>query len=180
VNHPVVIMGAYLKKVEDYHKDCQDQRKVDLDFDFDHCCLMMNCFDDDVISIHDEMNDEMNDVIEVDHKNHYQNNLNYQKEVVVLQEIENQREFVVLQEIENQREVVVLQEIENQREVVVREEIEEQKEVVDNRSHQVLQENQNLVRTDHPSVLKENLKEEEVEMKHHLENHCPLEMEYHY
>jgi hypothetical protein len=36
----------------------------------------------------------MNDVIEVDHKNRYQNNLDYHKEVVVLEEIEEHMEIV--------------------------------------------------------------------------------------
>jgi hypothetical protein len=51
----------------------------------------------------------MNDVIEVDHKNHYRNNFDCQKEFVVREGMEE----------------------------------------VDNRSHQILQENQNLVRIDH-------------------------------
>jgi hypothetical protein len=70
---------------------------------------MTNLFGDDV----NEIDDEMNDVVEVYHNYHYQNNLDYQKEVVVLDKTEDHME------------------------------------TVDNRSHQVLRENLNLVRIDH-------------------------------
>jgi len=50
--------------------------------------------------------------------------------------------------------------------------------IVDNRSHLLLADNQNLVRMEHHLfVVVESLKEEE--MLNYLEKHCLLEMEYH-